>query len=93
MWLMTQQATPDDYVVATGATNTVRDMCKFAFEHVGMNYEDYLVIDPKFMRPAEVDVLLGNPAKAKAKLGWSPRTSMEELIAMMVDADLRRLKG
>jgi GDPmannose 4,6-dehydratase len=93
MWLMTQQVTPDDYVVATGVTNTVRDMCKFAFEHVGLNYEDYLVIDPKFMRPAEVDVLLGNPAKAKAKLGWSPRTSMEELIAMMVDADLRRLKG
>jgi GDPmannose 4,6-dehydratase len=93
MWLMTQQAEPDDYVVATGVTNTVRDMCKFAFEHVGLNYEDYLVIDPKFMRPAEVDVLLGNPAKAKAKLGWSPRTSMEELIAMMVDADLRRLKG
>jgi GDPmannose 4,6-dehydratase len=93
MWLMTQQAEPDDYVVATGVTNTVRDMCKFAFEHVGLNYEDYLAIDPKFMRPAEVDVLLGNPAKAKAKLGWSPRTSMEELIAMMVDADLRRLKG
>jgi GDPmannose 4,6-dehydratase len=93
MWLMTQQPTPDDYVVATGVTVSVRDMCKFAFEHVGLNYEEYIVIDPKFMRPAEVDVLLGNPAKAKAKLGWSPRTTMEELIAMMVDADLRRLKS
>lgn len=93
MWLMMQQETPDDYVVATGVTVSVRDMCKLAFEHVGLNYNDYVVIDPKFIRPAEVDVLLGNPAKAKAKLGWSPRTSMEELISMMVDADLRRLSA
>jgi len=91
MWLMTQQPAADDYVVATGITTTVRDMCKLAFEHVGLNYEDYVVIDPKFMRPAEVDILLGNPAKAQARLGWAPKTSMEALIAMMVDADLRRL--
>ncbi|MGN6481767.1 GDP-mannose 4,6-dehydratase [Luteibacter sp.] len=91
MWLMTQQPAADDYVVATGITTTVRDMCKLAFEHVGLNYEDYVMIDPKFMRPAEVDILLGNPAKAQARLGWAPKTPMEALIAMMVDADLRRL--
>lgn len=91
MWLMTQQPKADDYVVATGLTTTVRDMCEIAFGHVGLRYEDYLVIDPDFFRPAEVDVLLGNPAKAKANLGWQPKTPLEELITMMVDADLRRL--
>jgi len=91
MWLMLQQPTPDDYVIATGRTTTVRDMCKLAFEHVGLKYEDHVVIDPKFYRPAEVEVLLGNPAKAKAKLGWSPKTGLEELISMMVDADLKRV--
>ncbi|KRB11063.1 GDP-mannose 4,6-dehydratase [Lysobacter sp. Root690] len=93
MWLMTQQAEGDDYVVATGITTTVRDMCEIAFKHVGLNYRDHLVIDERFFRPAEVDVLLGNPAKAQAKLGWSPKTSVEQLITMMVDADLRRRKG
>jgi len=91
MWLMLQQPTADDYVVATGKTVSVRDMCELAFAHVGLKYQDYVVQDEKFMRPAEVDVLLGNPAKAKAKLGWAPHTSFEQLIAMMVDADLRRL--
>lgn len=91
MWLMTQQPKADDYVVATGLTTTVRDMCEIAFRHVGLRYEDYLVIDPDFFRPAEVDVLLGNPAKAKANLGWQPKTPLEQLITMMVDADLRRL--
>lgn len=91
MWLMLQQPSADDYVVATGMTVSVRDMCELAFGHVGLKYQDYLVQDEKFMRPAEVDVLLGNPAKAKAKLGWEPRTTFEQLIAMMVDADLRRL--
>jgi GDPmannose 4,6-dehydratase len=90
MWLMLQQDAPDDYVIATGKTTTVRDMCKIAFAHVGLNYEDYVIIDPKFYRPAEVDVLLGNPAKAQAKLGWKPRTSLEELITKMVDADMIR---
>lgn len=91
MWLMLQQATPDDYVIATGRTTTVRDMCRIAFSHVGLNYEDYLIIDPRFYRPAEVDVVLGNPAKAKAKLGWESKTTLDELIAMMVDADLKRV--
>lgn len=91
MWLMTQQTQADDYVVATGTTTTVRDMCDIAFEHVGLNYRDHVMIDEKFFRPAEVDVLLGNPEKAMAKLGWAPKTSLRELITMMVDADLRRL--
>ena len=91
MWLMLQQEQADDYVIATGVTTTVRDMCKLAFEHVGLNHEDHIVIDPKFFRPAEVDILLGNPAKAKQVLNWQPRTSLNELITMMVDADLRRV--
>ena len=91
MWLMLQQDTPDDYVVATGLTTTVRDMCRIAFSHVGLKYEDHVVIDPKFYRPAEVEVLLGNPAKAKAKLGWAAQTNLETLITMMVDADMARV--
>lgn len=92
MWLMLQQDEADDYVVATGRTTTVRDMCRIAFEHVGLNYEDHVVIDPAFYRPAEVDVLLGNPAKAKEKLGWEANTSLNELITMMVEADLERVR-
>ncbi|WP_029541433.1 GDP-mannose 4,6-dehydratase [Selenomonas sp. AB3002] len=92
MWLMLQQDEPDTYVVATGRTTTVRDMCKIAFEHVGLDYEKYVVIDPKFYRPAEVDLLLGDPKKAEAKLGWTAKTSLEELIHMMVDADLKRVQ-
>ena len=91
MWLMLQQDTPDDYVVATGLTTTVRDMCRIAFNHVGLKHEDHVVIDPKFYRPAEVEVLLGNPAKAKAKLGWVAQTNLETLITMMVDADMLRV--
>jgi GDPmannose 4,6-dehydratase len=93
MWLMLQQEVADDYVVATGKTATVRDMCKIAFEHVGLQYEDYVVIDPKFYRPAEVDVLQGNTEKAMSVLGWEPKTSLEALITMMVDADLIRVKN
>ncbi|MGL5446975.1 MAG: GDP-mannose 4,6-dehydratase [Rhabdaerophilum sp.] len=93
MWLMLQQDTPDDYVVATGRTTTVRDMCAIAFDRVGLKMDDHLVIDPAFYRPAEVEVLLGNPAKAKAKLGWVPETSLEEMITEMVDADLQRLSS
>jgi GDPmannose 4,6-dehydratase len=93
MWLMLQQDAPDDFVVATGVTTTVREMCRIAFEHVGLRYEDHVVVDPALFRPAEVDVLLGNPGKARRKLGWSPQTKLEELIAMMVDADLRRLSS
>lgn len=92
MWLMLQQDKPDDYVIATGVTTTVREMCKIAFAHVGLNYEDHVVIDPKFFRPAEVDVLLGNPTKAMTKLGWNPQTNLDTLIRMMVDADMNRLK-
>ncbi|MGV8664542.1 GDP-mannose 4,6-dehydratase, partial [Pseudomonas aeruginosa] len=91
MWLMLQQDKADDYVGATGVTTTVRDMCKIAFEHVGLDYRDFLKIDPAFFRPAEVDVLLGNPAKAQRVLGWKPRTRLDELIRMMVEADLRRV--
>ncbi|WP_029006497.1 GDP-mannose 4,6-dehydratase [Azorhizobium doebereinerae] len=93
MWLMLQQDVADDYVVATGLTTTVRDMCKIAFEHVGLSIDDHLVIDPAFFRPAEVDVLLGNPAKAKAKLGWEPLISLDQMIREMVDADLARIAG
>ena len=92
MWLMMQQEQPDDYVIATGRSTTVREMCRIAFAHVGLDYKDYVVIDPKFFRPAEVDELLGNPAKAAAALGWKARTSLEELIKMMVDADMNRVR-
>ena len=91
MWLMLQQEVADDYVIATGQTTTVRDMCRIAFAHVGLNHEDHVVIDPKFYRPAEVEVLLGNPAKAKARLGWEATTDLETLISMMVDADMARV--
>jgi GDPmannose 4,6-dehydratase len=90
MWQMLQQERADDYVIATGVTTTVREMCRIAFAHVGLNYEDYLTIDPVLFRPAEVDLLRGNPAKAMATLGWHPKTSLEQLIHMMVDADLQR---
>ena len=91
MWLMLQQDVADDYVIATGVTTTVRDMCRIAFEHVGLNLEDHLVIDPDLFRPAEVDVLLGNPAKAKAALGWEPEITLDQMIVEMVEADLKRL--
>lgn len=93
MYLMLQKDNPDTYVIATGRTTTVRDMCRIAFEYVGLNYEDYVVIDPKFYRPAEVDLLLGDPTKAKRELGWEPETSLEELMAMMLDADLKRVRA
>jgi GDPmannose 4,6-dehydratase len=92
MWLMLQQDAGDDFVVATGRTTTVRDMCRIAFGHLGLDYEQYVQIDPQLFRPAEVEVLLGNPAKAREKLGWSATTTLEELIAMMVDADMRRVE-
>ena len=91
MWLMVQQDEPDDYVIATGTTTRVRDMCRLAFGHVGLDYERYVAIDPKFYRPAEVDVLLGDSAKARSKLGWAPKMGLEELVASMVDADMRRV--
>ena len=90
MWAMLQHETPDDYVVATGRTVTVRDMIEVAYSHVGLKADDYVRIDPKFFRPSEVDVLLGDPAKAKRTLGWSPTITMEEMIHEMVDADIAR---
>jgi len=91
MWLMLQQPEGDDYVVATGRNATVREMCEIAFRHVGLRYENHVVIDPALHRPAEVDVLLGNPAKAKARLGWQARLTLTDLIPMMVDADMERV--
>jgi len=93
MWLMLQQDKADDYVIATGTTTTVRDMCEIAFAHVGLKAQDHVVVDERYFRPAEVDVLLGNPAKARATLGWVPKTSLAQLIAMMVEADLARLRA
>lgn len=90
MWLMLQQDNADDYVVASGMTHSVRDFCEAAFSHVGLDYRQHVEIDPQFMRPAEVDVLLGDPGKANRQLGWQARTGFETLVAMMVDADLRR---
>jgi len=91
MWLMLQQEVPDDYVIATGRTASVREFCQFAFNHVELNMEDHVVVDERFLRPAEVDILLGNAEKAKAKLGWAAETTLEELVAEMVEADLQRL--
>jgi GDPmannose 4,6-dehydratase len=90
MWLMLQQDVPDDYVVATGRTTTVREFCRLAFAYVELDYEAYVTVDPTFLRPAEVDVLLGDASKARTKLDWAPRTTLSELIAEMVEADLAR---
>jgi GDPmannose 4,6-dehydratase len=92
MWRMLQQDQPDDYVVATGQTHTVQRLCEVAFQCVGLNWRDYTVQDPKFMRPAEVDLLIGDPSKAGRVLGWEPRVSFEQLIEMMVKADYDKLK-
>jgi GDPmannose 4,6-dehydratase len=93
MWLMLQQDQPGDYVVATGQTQSVRHFCELAFGHVGLDYRDYVVLDERFMRPAEVDLLVGDPSKAREMLGWQPETSFEELVRMMVEADLNLLRG
>ena len=93
MWMMLQEDQADDYVIATGVTTTVRDMCKIAFGHVGLKMDDHLYIDPALFRPAEVDVLLGDPGKAGAKLGWHSEITLEQMITEMVDADLDRLKA
>ena len=93
MWLMLQQDVPDDYVIATGRTHTVGDCCRVAFEHVGLNFEDFVTTDPRWVRPAEVDLLIGDASKAKQELGWVPEVSFEELIEGMVDADIADLSG
>jgi GDPmannose 4,6-dehydratase len=92
MWLMLQQDQPDDYVIATGETHSVREFCELAFDRVGLQWEQFVVQDPAFMRPAEVDHLIGNPAKAGRMLGWEPTVSFTGLVQMMVDADLETLK-
>ncbi|KKM91819.1 hypothetical protein LCGC14_1224680 [marine sediment metagenome] len=92
MWLMLQQDVPDDYVISTGQTYSIAEMCDIAFSHLGMNYKDFVVTDPTFIRPAEVDLLLGNSAKAYDKLNWQPLITFEDMIIEMVDADLKRLK-
>lgn len=93
MWRMLQQPTPQDYVVGTGQTHSVRDLVDAAFGHVGLDWRKYVKSDPRYMRPAEVDLLQADPSKAKRELGWSPNVKFRELVAMMVDADLERLRG
>ncbi len=90
MWLMLQQSEPEDYVIATGETHSVREFVEAAFEAADLNWERYVVTDPAFARPAEVDLLLGDPSKAREKLGWTPKTTFKELVSLMVEADLRR---
>jgi GDPmannose 4,6-dehydratase len=92
MWMMLQAEEPEDYVIATGESHSVREFAERAFAHVGLNWEDHVVVDPEFLRPAEVDRLVGDFSKAKEKLGWSPQVSFDELVSMMVDADLARLE-
>jgi GDPmannose 4,6-dehydratase len=93
MWLMLQQDTPDDYVVSTGETHPVREFCELAFGHLDLDWEQYVKVDERFYRPAEVDLLIGSPDKAKKALGWEPKTSFPELVTMMVDADMALLSG
>jgi GDPmannose 4,6-dehydratase len=93
MWRMLQQPSPQDYVVGTGKTHSVRDLVEAAFSHVGLDWHEYVRTDPRYMRPAEVDVLQADPTKAREELGWSPQVGFRELVSMMVDADLERLRG
>lgn len=91
MWLMLQQDYPEDFVIATGKTQSVRDLCRIAFSYVGLEYNKFVSTDPRYFRPSDVDVLIGDPTKAKKVLEWEPRTKFEELVAMMVEEDLRRV--
>ena len=93
MWAMLQQDEPDDYVVSTGETHSVREFCEIAFDQAGLDWNDFVVVDEKFFRPAEVDLLIGDPAKANKVLGWEAETSFDQLVRMMVDADLDFLQG
>ena len=93
MWLMLQQAEADDYVIATGVSHSVKDLVEVAFGHVGLDWQKYVIIDERFMRPAEVDLLVGDAKKASEALGWAPRTSFSELVELMVDADMDLLQG
>ena len=93
MWLMLQEDSPDDYVICTGKTHSVREFCEVAFSHLGLSYEDHVEVDEKFFRPAEVDLLVGDYSKASDKLKWAPKTTFEGLVTMMVDADMALLEG
>jgi GDPmannose 4,6-dehydratase len=92
MWLMLQQDGPKDYVISTGQTHSVEELVEVAFSHVGLNWRDYVVQDPRFMRPAEVDLLIGDATLAKKELGWQPEVTFEELIRMIVEADVERIQ-
>jgi GDPmannose 4,6-dehydratase len=92
MWLMLQQPQPDDYVIATGESHTVREFLQRAFEHVGLDWEPYVALDARYMRPSEVDHLRGDASKAERLLDWRPRTTFAELVTLMVDADIRLLE-
>jgi GDPmannose 4,6-dehydratase len=92
MWLMLQHSEPDNFVIASGKNHSVRQLCEVAFSHLGLDYEKYVVTDPALVRPAEVDILLGDPSYAREKLGWKPEVSFEEMIRIMVDADIKRLE-
>jgi GDPmannose 4,6-dehydratase len=92
MWRMLQQPKPQDYVVGTGVAHSVRDLVKLAFAHVDLDWEEYVTVDPRFVRPAEVESLLANPAKVKRVLDWEPTVSFEQMVRMMVDADVERLR-
>jgi GDPmannose 4,6-dehydratase len=91
MWMMLQEDEPDDYVIATGEAHSVRELVRVAFEHAGLDPEEHVKIDPRFLRPAEVEHLIGDASKARAKLGWEPKTSFEDMVRLMVDADLELL--
>jgi GDPmannose 4,6-dehydratase len=93
MWMMLQQDTPDDYVLSTNETHTVREFCEIAFSHVGLNYQDHVVLDERFVRPAEVDLLIGDSSKARKALGWEPSIDFPTLVQQMVDADLELLRA
>jgi GDPmannose 4,6-dehydratase len=93
MWLMLQQDKPDNYVIGTGETHSVREFCEIAFTHVGLDYKDFVVVDERFYRPAEVDLLISDPAKSRKQLNWEPEVSFKDLVTMMVDSDVNRLKN
>jgi len=93
MWLMLQQDRPEDYVIATGKTHSVRELVEAAFGCLDLDWEKYVKVDQRFVRPAEVDLLIGDPSKARKKLGWEPKVSFEELVRMMVESDLKRYEG
>jgi GDPmannose 4,6-dehydratase len=93
MWRMLQLDAPGDFVIASGETHSIRELCEIAFAHAGLDWQDYVVQDERFYRPAEVDLLIGDPSKAAAAIGWTPRTSFRDLVHMMVDADLAAFRG